>query len=104
MLVSNLKFNDESMNLIVLGLARECHDFATSRGITSHSVEHQLPLVFSILNCQSGDLLNVFDTSARLTTSIAAVSVSFSDEGYRRIAETAKNRMINSINSDTYIV
>lgn len=102
--VSDLEINDEAMGLIVFGLARECHEFALSRGIASHSVEDQLPLVFSVLGSNMSDLLDVRDVVTGDATCLAALNIGFSDEGYRRLADTAKDRMAGAVDSDCRVV
>ncbi|WP_424975287.1 hypothetical protein [Dinoroseobacter sp. S124A] len=94
------RINDESVRLVVLSLARECHDFAISCGIASHSVEHQLELVLGIIDSHRSDLLDVRDVPALNTTDIAAIRIGFSDEGYLLLAEAAKDRLTNSLNVD----
>lgn len=95
--VSKLKFDDESMRLIVLSLAREVHHFALSRGIASHSVEHQLPLVFSILDSKASYLIDTSDVVTGEASCIAAVRIAFSDKGYRLLACAAKDRVANIV-------
>lgn len=103
--VSELQVGDDkTMGLIVLNLARECHEFALSRGIPSHSVDHQLGLVFSILGSHSSHLLNIIDVPTAGTSSLAGLSIGFSDEGYRLLAGAAKDRMANSVDADAEIV
>lgn len=98
--ISEIQFNDESMLLIVFGIALECHDFALSRGISSHSVEDQLPLVFSVLDGHLSCLLNISDIATVGTTSVAGLTICFSNEGYRFLTDTAKNRVADSIDGD----
>jgi hypothetical protein len=96
--VSALKINNESMDLIVRSLALEAHDFALSNGITSHSVEDQLPLVFSVLNSHLSDILDIRDVPAGDATSLAGISIRFSNEGYRLLASAAKDRVALPVN------
>lgn len=91
MKISELQVNDKSVALIVRSLALEVHNFATSRGIPSHSVEDQLPLVFSVVDSHLSDLLDFRDIPAGDTTSLAGISIGFSDEGYRLAARAAKD-------------
>lgn len=102
--VSKLHIDDESMGLIVRSLALECHDFALLSGIPSHSVEDQLPLVFSVINSHGGDLLNISDVPAAKASDIAAIRVSFSNKGYLRLARAAKNRVAGAVNVDANII
>ena len=104
MKVSELKINDESMNLIVRGLALEAHDFALSSGIPSHSVEHQLPLVFGVLDCYRSHLLDIQDVVAVNASSLPGLSIRFSDEGYRLLASAAKDRVASAVdvNADIF--
>lgn len=96
--VSDLKItDDEAMSLIVLSLATERHELALARGILSRLVEHQLPLVFGILNGNPGDLLDVVPVPASGASCIAAVHIRFSQEGYRRLAEAAKDRVAGTV-------
>ena len=95
--VSELEVNNESIGLLVLGIARECHDLALSRGIPSHSVEDQLPLVFSVFDSNLRDLLRFREIPAAGTPCLAAIAMTFSPEGYRRAASAAKDRMANSV-------
>tara|TARA_R110002124_G_scaffold287223_1_gene471730 strand:- start:1414 stop:1710 length:297 start_codon:yes stop_codon:yes gene_type:complete len=96
--VSNLQINDESMRFIVRSLALEAHDFAISSDIPSHSVEHQLPLIFSILNSHSGNILDIRDVPTSDASSLAGISIRFSNEGYRLAASAAKDRVASVVN------
>lgn len=98
--VSELKFDNEAMGLIVLGLALEVHEFALARGIPSHSVDHQLPLVFGVLDGNLSHLLDARDVPALDASCLAALSIGFSDKGYRLLADAAKDRVANSIYRD----
>ena len=98
--ILELKVDDEGVREIVLGLARECHDFAATRDVTHLSVEEYLPFVFGELDGKLGDLFDVSDVPAVDTPDIATISIRFSDEGYRRLAEAAKDRVARSIDGD----
>lgn len=98
--VSELPFDDEAMNLIVFGLAREVHEFALGRNIPSHSIESQLPLVLGELDDKLGDLLDIRDIPAGDTSCLAGLRIGFSDEGYRRIANAAKDRVADTVDGD----
>lgn len=98
--VSQLQINDEGFEALMLGIARECHEFALSRGIPSHSIEDQLPLVFGVFNGDFRDLLDIREVPAVGASCLASVTVRFSPEGYRRAAEAAKNRVANPIDVD----
>ncbi|KIN75512.1 hypothetical protein [Sulfitobacter guttiformis] len=102
--VSELHIDNKSVGLIVRSLAVECHDFAVLSGIPSHSVEHQLPLVFGVLDSHGSDLLNVSDIPAVNTSDIAAIHISFSNEGYLSLARAAKNRVADAADVDANIV
>ncbi|MFA7647851.1 MAG: hypothetical protein WCY15_12855 [Phenylobacterium sp.] len=97
---SELKFDNEAVGLIVLGLALEAHEFALARGIPSHSIDDKLPLVFGVLDGHLSHLLDVRDVPARDTSCLAALSIGFSDEGYRLLAAAAKDRVANAIDRD----
>lgn len=98
--VSELKFDNEAMGLIVRGLALEAYEFALASGIPSHSVDDQLPLVFGVLERDLGHLLDMRNVPARSTSDLAALSTGFSDRGYRLLADAAKDRVANSIYRD----
>lgn len=99
--VSDLKVSDhEAVSRIVFGLARECHEFALSSGIPSHSVEDQLPLVFGVLNGNTGNLLDARVVPASGAADLAALRIDFSPEGYRFLAEAAKDRMAGAVHVD----
>ena len=95
--ISQLQIDDESMRFIVFGLARETHDFALSCGIPSKSIDDHLPLVFCILNSQASDLLNVCYVPASNASDIAGIRITFSDEGYALVVNTAKDRVANVV-------
>ncbi|WP_375553366.1 hypothetical protein [Roseovarius mucosus] len=98
--VSKLQLNNEGFTALMLGIAGECHEFALSRGIPSHSVEDQLPLVFGVFDGDFRDLLDIREVPTRDASGLASVSIGFSPEGYRRAAEAAKNRVANPIDVD----
>jgi hypothetical protein len=100
MKVSELKFDDEAMGFIVRGLALEAHEFALARGVFSHSVDHQLPLVFGILNGKLSHLLDLRDVPAGGASCLAAIRIGFSDEGYRLLADAAKDGAASPIYGD----
>ena len=99
--VSDLALNDESVSLMIHSLALECHEFALASGILSHSVEDHLPLVFSVLDGNSGDLLDFVSVITPDAPCIASLTVRFSDEGYAMAARAAKDRMANAVDGDT---
>lgn len=98
MIVSELQINDKSMMLIVRSLTFEAHNFALSRGITSHSIQDQLPFVLGIINGHAGDLLDIRDVPTRDATCLAAIRISFSDGGYRLRARAAQDGVANAVN------
>jgi hypothetical protein len=101
--VSDLKLNDESVSLIILSLALECHNFAVSRGIPSHSVESQLHLVGDVFTRYSDHLLDVVSVLTPDAPSLAAINVRFSNEGYGRIAGAAKDRIVRTFEGDANV-
>lgn len=101
MFVSELQVSDDkSIGLIVLSLARECHDFALSSGIPSHSVDHQLSLVFCILSRYASHLLNFRDVVAGDAPGLASLEIGFSDKGYLFLASAAKDRVAKAIDGN----
>lgn len=102
--VSELEINDEAMRLVVFGLARECHEFALARGIPSHSVEDQLPLVLGVLDGRAGNLLDCSPVAASGASDIAGIRIGFSPVAYRRLAEAAKDRVAGAIDRDGRLV
>jgi len=97
MKLSQLEINDKSMGLIVRSLALEVHKFCLSSGILSHSVEDQLPLVFSVLDRNFSDLIDFCDIPAGDASGFAGLVIRFSEKGYRTIAEAAKNRVTDLV-------
>jgi len=97
MKVSELEINDKSMGLIVRSLALEVHKFCLSSGVFSHSVEDQLPLVFSVLDRHLSDLIDFCDIPAGGASGFAGLVIRFSEKGYRTIAEAAKNRVTDLV-------
>jgi hypothetical protein len=96
MKVSELQINAEAMMLIVRSLAVETHNLAASRGIAHGSVDDQLPLVLGIIDSSPSYLLAIRDVPTSDTACLAAVSIRFSDKGYRLLAPAAKDRVANS--------
>lgn len=100
-MISKLKVGDgEAIRLVALGLAAECHEFALSREIASESVEHHLPFVFGIFEGNLCDLIRVVPVATCCATDIGAVRIEFCPEGYRRLAEAAKDRMADAIDGN----
>lgn len=98
--ISQLQIDDEAMRRIVFGLARECYDFALARDIPSLSIEDQLPLVAGILDSYPRRLVDIRSVPATGATSFAALTIRFSDEGYRFLAQAAKDRMLDIVDGD----
>lgn len=100
LVVSELEFNDESVDLIVRSLALEAHHFALSRGVLETSVEDQLQLVFGILDGQIGNLLDVVDVPAVNASCIGSIVLRFSDEVYLGLTLAAQNAVAHSFDGD----
>ena len=98
--VSQLKFNDESVRLIMGSLALECHHFAASRGVSHQAVDHELNLDLGVLDSQLGDLFHVVHVPAVDASCLASIRIAFSNEGYRRLADAAKDRMALAFNGE----
>jgi hypothetical protein len=98
--VTALPLNDESVRLIVHSLALECHEFALSCGILSRSVESQLKLVGRAFSDYGNDLLQVRHVPTTDASCVASIVIGFSNEGYRRVARAAKNRVAHSVDGD----
>ena len=98
--VSQLKFNDESVRLIVGSLALECHHFAASCGISHQTVDHELSLDLGVLDGQIGDLFHIINVPAVDASCLASIRIAFSNEGYRRLADAAKDRVALTLNGE----
>jgi hypothetical protein len=98
--VSALKFNDESVRLIVRSLALEGHYFALSRGISSQSIEGQLHLVFGVIDGKFGDLLDFVDVPASGTACIGGFTFGFSNIVYRSLALAAQDAVVDAFDGD----
>lgn len=98
--VSQLEFNDESVSLIVRRLALECHEFAVARDISGSSVEDHLSLVLDVLDGNLGGIMRFEDIPATGAGDICGLAIRFSSEGYRRLADAAKDRMAGAVDID----
>lgn len=98
--IAGLEVNDETMRLVVLGLAAEVQEFALSRGIAGSTVEAQLELILREFEGDLGGLLDIREVPAVGATDIAALSVRFSAEHYRRLASAAKDRVAGTLDVD----
>ncbi|MEQ3669439.1 hypothetical protein [Pseudophaeobacter sp.] len=98
--VSNLKFDNESIVRLVQSLALETHHFAAARNLGHFTAGQLSELVLCELQSNLSDLLDVRCVFTGKAPCIGSLSVGFSDEVYRRVAEAAKHRVLNIVDGD----
>ena len=97
--VADLDFNDESVSLLMERLARELDEFVALESVLHADVEEPLGFVLDIPEGNIRDPLDVRKVVASGTPGFA-LHIGFSPEGYRRLAEAAKNCMRPAIDID----
>jgi len=98
--VRSLKIDDESVRLIVFSLASELQDFLFRNGVSEVPIVSQLEFVMSVLGSDSRRLLDITDVPTTNASDIASIRVRFSNEGYRFLANAAKDAAAVTFNID----
>lgn len=98
--LSEIQFDDEGIRLVLHGLAREVYDAAPFHGVPDVPIEEKLCLVLGALGGDFDGLIEVGVVPTGNATDLWSLRVGFSNEGYRRLARTAKDRMAGSIDGN----